>query len=211
MLRRSATAERPAMSSPSISMTPAVGSIIRLIMRSSVVLPDPLEPTSTVVLRAGMTRSKSRTAAVPSGYSLETPRNSIMVSFMSLVSRATEGNPGPRHSTRSVPETQLRDRAVTEDGGRRRGIRRPHPSGCGERAHRDPAQVRGRQRGDPEPEDGDVLRVRSAVGAHPAGAVGAGLQQPAAGAVSERIRHLQHDGAGGVVAARLQGGRDVED
>ena len=47
------------MSSPSISIVPELGSTMRLIMRSSVVLPEPDEPTSTVVLRDGMTRLKS--------------------------------------------------------------------------------------------------------------------------------------------------------
>jgi hypothetical protein len=47
-------------------------------MRSSVVLPLPDEPTSTVVLRDGSTRLKSSTAAVPSGKRFETEVNSII-------------------------------------------------------------------------------------------------------------------------------------
>ena len=78
MLRRSATGSRSCTLSPSISMTPAVGSTMRLIMRSSVVLPQPEEPTKTVVLREGSTRLKSSTARVPSGNSFVTERNSIM-------------------------------------------------------------------------------------------------------------------------------------
>ncbi len=57
-------------------------------MRSRVVLPQPLEPTKTVVVRDGMTRLKSSTALVPSGYVLRTERNSIMwVPFCSEVAR----------------------------------------------------------------------------------------------------------------------------
>ena len=67
MLRRSLTLSWPATSSSSISTWPAVGSTIRLIIRSSVVLPQPDEPTNTVVCRLGMVKVKSRTASVPSG------------------------------------------------------------------------------------------------------------------------------------------------
>ncbi len=51
---------------------------MRLIIRSSVVLPQPDEPTSTVVLWDGRTKLKSSTATVPSGNRLVTERNSIM-------------------------------------------------------------------------------------------------------------------------------------
>lgn len=78
MLRRSVTASRFRMLSSSISMSPLVGSTMRLIMRSSVVLPHPDDPTKTVVFREGMTRLKSSTARVPSGNSLVTLLNSIM-------------------------------------------------------------------------------------------------------------------------------------
>ena len=65
-------------SSPSIEdRRRAVGSTIRLIMRSSVVLPQPDEPTKTVVLWAGSTRLKSSTATVPSANRFVTDRNSI--------------------------------------------------------------------------------------------------------------------------------------
>ena len=43
---------------------------MRLIIRSSVVLPQPEEPTSTVVWWDGSTKLKSSTATVPSGNSL---------------------------------------------------------------------------------------------------------------------------------------------
>src|SRR3546814_18507937 len=78
MLRRNSTGRRPATSSSAIETAPEVGSTMRLIIRSKVVLPDPDDPTSTVVLREGSTRLKSSTARVPSGKDLETCANSIM-------------------------------------------------------------------------------------------------------------------------------------
>src|SRR5690606_39804617 len=61
----------------SISTSPPVGSTIRLIIRSSVVLPQPEDPTSTVVRCAGSVREKSSTASVPSPNLFVTERNSI--------------------------------------------------------------------------------------------------------------------------------------
>src|SRR5688500_7669551 len=78
MLRRSSTGLRSRMLSPSISISPALGSTIRLIMRRSVVLPLPDEPTRTVVLRDGIVRVKSLTATVPSGNCFDTERKSII-------------------------------------------------------------------------------------------------------------------------------------
>ncbi len=52
--RRSSAGSVPVMSSPSMRIRPAVGSIIRLIMRSEVVLPHPEGPTSTVMAPSGM-------------------------------------------------------------------------------------------------------------------------------------------------------------
>src|SRR5690242_11409994 len=59
-------------------MRPPVGSIIRLIMRSDVVLPHPDGPTSTVILPVGAVRLSASTATVPSGYSLVTDSNRII-------------------------------------------------------------------------------------------------------------------------------------
>ncbi len=78
MFRRSWTLSWLATSTSSISTCPEVGSTILLIIRSSVVLPQPDEPTSTVVWWDGRTKLKSSTATVPSGNSLRTDRNSIM-------------------------------------------------------------------------------------------------------------------------------------
>ena len=70
MLRRSCTLSWLATSTPSIRTCPEVGSTIRLIIRSSVVLPQPDEPTNTVVWWDGSTKLKSSTATVPSGNAL---------------------------------------------------------------------------------------------------------------------------------------------
>ena len=58
--------------SSSIHTEPEVGSTIRFTMRSRVVLPQPDEPTRTVVCPLGACKLKSRTASVPSGYDLLT-------------------------------------------------------------------------------------------------------------------------------------------
>ena len=55
------------MSSPSIRIVPEVASIIRLIIRSDVVLPQPEGPTNTVIPLSGIWRSSPSTAVVPSG------------------------------------------------------------------------------------------------------------------------------------------------
>lgn len=47
---------------------PSLGSIIRLIMRSVVVLPQPDGPTKTVIERSGISSDRLSTATVPSGY-----------------------------------------------------------------------------------------------------------------------------------------------
>ena len=56
-----------AVSVSSSQMVPEVGSIIRLIIRSEVVFPQPEGPTSTVIWPEGASRSSSSTAVVPSG------------------------------------------------------------------------------------------------------------------------------------------------
>ncbi len=67
MPRRSCAASIAAVSSSSIVMRPEVGSIIRLTIRSEVVLPHPEGPTSTVIMPVGASRSSPPTATVPSG------------------------------------------------------------------------------------------------------------------------------------------------
>ena len=52
--------------------------IIRLIIRSDVVLPQPEGPTSTVIWPVGASRLRSSTATVPSGNFLVTPSKTIM-------------------------------------------------------------------------------------------------------------------------------------
>ena len=56
------------MSWPSSRIRPAVGSISRLIIRSEVVLPQPLGPTRTIGLAAGHLQVEESTASVPPGY-----------------------------------------------------------------------------------------------------------------------------------------------
>ena len=56
-----------AVSVSSSQIVPEVGSIIRLIIRSEVVLPQPDGPTSTVIWPDGASSSSSSTATVPSG------------------------------------------------------------------------------------------------------------------------------------------------
>ncbi len=55
------------MSVSSSQIWPDVGSIIRLIIRSEVVLPQPEGPTSTVIFPEAASRLSSSTATVPSG------------------------------------------------------------------------------------------------------------------------------------------------
>ena len=60
-------------------MRPEVGSIIRLISRSVVLLPQPDGPTSTRISPLGMLRSRSATAGTSEpGYTLPTPWSSII-------------------------------------------------------------------------------------------------------------------------------------
>ena len=62
--RRSFGASMLRVSTPSISTVPDVGSIIRLIIRSEVVLPQPDGPTNTVIFPVGISMVRSSTAAV---------------------------------------------------------------------------------------------------------------------------------------------------
>src|SRR5687768_13430813 len=78
MPRRSSCTGTAPRSRPSSSIVPLVGSISRLIMRSVVVLPQPEEPSSTVISRLGISSVRPSTATVPSGYRLETSLNVIM-------------------------------------------------------------------------------------------------------------------------------------
>src|SRR6188508_3420966 len=82
MPRRSFGASTDLVSTPSIHTDPAVGSIIRLIIRIDVVLPQPDGPTNTVKVPSGTSRVRSSTATVPSGYCLVTPSKLIMRSSL---------------------------------------------------------------------------------------------------------------------------------
>ena len=78
MPRRSSVASIVEVSWSSIQIRPPVGSIIRLIIRSDVVLPHPDGPTSTVIWPVGASKVSSSTALVPSGKCFETASNRIM-------------------------------------------------------------------------------------------------------------------------------------
>src|SRR5450755_1271037 len=80
MPRRSSVGEVVEWSRSSIQIRPLVGSIMRLIMRRLVVLPQPEGPTKTVILPDGAVRLRSSTAIVPSGYCLVTDSNRIIAS-----------------------------------------------------------------------------------------------------------------------------------
>ena len=78
MPRRRSDAEKPAVSRSSSQIVPDDGWIIRLIIRSEVVLPQPEGPTKTVIFPEAASRLRSSTATVPSGYRLVTWSNRIM-------------------------------------------------------------------------------------------------------------------------------------
>src|SRR5690242_1467632 len=78
MPSRSLTASTLVTSLPSTVNVPDVGSIIRLIIRIEVVLPQPEGPTNTVSVPSGTSSVRPSTATVPSGYFLVTLSNVIM-------------------------------------------------------------------------------------------------------------------------------------
>ncbi len=67
---------------PSSSISPLVGSIRRLIIRSVVVLPQPEEPSRTVISPVGISRSRLPTATVPSGYCFVTSLSVIKAGIL---------------------------------------------------------------------------------------------------------------------------------
>src|SRR4030081_1850375 len=72
MPRRNLTGSTVVTSLPSTVSVPDVGSIIRLIIRIEVVLPQPDGPTKTVSVPSGTSSVRSSTATVLSGYFLVT-------------------------------------------------------------------------------------------------------------------------------------------
>src|SRR6476661_5622984 len=86
-----------AVSVSSSQILPSLGSIIRLIIRSEVVLPQPEGPTSTVIWPVGASRLSSSTATVPSGYLLVTPSKTIMrANLMQGTDQRSPPETGPR-------------------------------------------------------------------------------------------------------------------
>ncbi|VAZ80962.1 hypothetical protein LAUMK4_05251 [Mycobacterium persicum] len=78
MPSRNRTGLTPATSVPLTVTVPEVGSTIRLIIRSAVVLPHPDGPTNTVSLPGGTSRLNRSRAVVPSAYTLATLSKPIM-------------------------------------------------------------------------------------------------------------------------------------
>src|SRR5262245_46806505 len=78
MPRRSSCVGTFVTSRSSMVIVPPVGSIMRLIMRSVVVLPLPDDPTSTVIWPVAISIDRSSTALVPSGYCFVTWSKRIM-------------------------------------------------------------------------------------------------------------------------------------
>ena len=100
---------------------PEVGSTIRLIIRSEVVLPQPDGPTSTVICPDGATRSRPSTAVVPSGYRFTTESNlitGITASVSGRWARLAHVYQGPLTLTRwRVDRTSRRGAAVALRSG----------------------------------------------------------------------------------------------
>lgn len=87
MPRRTRCAGRCNTSTPSIRTRPLVGSSIRLIIRSVVVLPLPDDPTSTVTVPDGISNESESTATLPSRKRFVTCSSSI--TRVTLGGRAT--------------------------------------------------------------------------------------------------------------------------
>src|SRR5690349_20405832 len=80
---------------PSTVSVPDVGSIIRLIIRIDVVLPQPDGPTNTVNVPSGTSSVRSSTATVPSGYFLVTFSKVIISAFCSSRKRPPQAGGAP--------------------------------------------------------------------------------------------------------------------
>src|ERR1041384_3807769 len=93
MPSRSLTGSTLVTSSPLTVSVPEVGSIIRLIIRIDVVLPQPDGPTNTVSVPSGTSRLRLSTATVPSGYFLVTFSKVIMRLFLEGLVETVVGDP----------------------------------------------------------------------------------------------------------------------
>ena len=82
MPRRISAASIFPVSWSSSQIVPDVGSIIRLTMRSVVVLPQPEGPTRTVIRPVGASSVRWSTAVVPPAYCFETSSKRIMASTL---------------------------------------------------------------------------------------------------------------------------------
>src|SRR4029453_12445375 len=110
MRRRSSGGLTWATSRPSTVIWPLVASIIRLIIRRVVVLPQPDGPTRTVRSPSGTSKETLSTAVVPSGKRLVTDSNLINCRPGPLGSRPESGRVVWQRSTLGVngPSTRRR-------------------------------------------------------------------------------------------------------
>src|SRR5215213_9363851 len=110
MRRRSSGGSTPATSRPSTVMVPLVASIMRLIIRRVVVLPQPDGPTRTVRSPSGTSKETLSTAVVPSGKRLVTDSKLINCRPWSSGFRPESGRVVWQRSTRGVngPSTRRR-------------------------------------------------------------------------------------------------------
>src|ERR1017187_8861375 len=99
MPRRSSVPSIVEVSWSSIQIRPLVGSIIRLIILSDVVLPHPDGPTSTVIWPVAASNVNSSTALVPSGNCFETASNRIMPTNLTETTHRLSENVEPNFST----------------------------------------------------------------------------------------------------------------
>src|SRR5690242_4589647 len=112
MPNRSLTGSTAVTTRPSTVSVPDVGSIIRLIIRIEVVLPQPDGPTNTVSVPCGTSRLRLSTATVPSGYCLVTFSKVIIAALCSSRKRSS------RHRlVESVVPDPLFGRLVGVDAG----------------------------------------------------------------------------------------------
>src|SRR5450759_2092873 len=122
MPRRSCASSISAVSWSSIQIRPPVGVIIRLIIRSDVVLPHPDGPTRTVILPVGASNVSSSTSLVPSGNCFETASNRIMRANLTEI---THGRLWARCTQRwcqQSPHHELGDNVMPRLGRKQHGV-----------------------------------------------------------------------------------------
>src|SRR5665647_2305375 len=122
MPRRSCASSISAVSWSSIQIRPPVGVIIRLIIRSDVVLPHPDGPTRTVILPVGASSVSSSTALVPSGNCFETASNRIMRANLTEMADGGLCTRGTRLWCQQSPHHELGDHVMPGSGRKQHGV-----------------------------------------------------------------------------------------